>query len=162
MAIADGKVTVKGPRGTLTRGIAPKVQVSLAGHEVCCNAGADRLGRQQWGLMRVLISNMIAGVTVGFRKVLDIEGVGYKAELKGGDVNVLVGYSHPVMVKAGEGITLKTETPTRIVIEGNDKQEVGRVAAEMRLIREPEPYKAKGIRYSGEFVRRKVGKAAGK
>ncbi len=117
---------------------------------------------QLWGLTRMLISNMITGVTTGYRKVLDIEGVGYKAEVKGDSINIVVGYSHPVVIKAAAGITLKTETPTRISIEGADKEMVGRVASEMRKVRPPEPYKAKGIRYVDEHIRRKVGKAAGK
>jgi large subunit ribosomal protein L6 len=112
--------------------------------------------------MRVLIDNMIIGVTVGYKKVLDIEGVGYKAEAKGREIDISVGLSHPVIITAEAGITLKTETATRITIEGIDKEKVGRLASEIRKIRPPEPYKAKGIRYVDEHIRRKVGKAAGK
>ena len=162
VAIQNGTVTVNGPKGTLTRDIVSGVQVAVVDGSVQCSAGEDRTARQQWGLMRVLIDNMVTGVTVGYKKVLDIEGVGYKADFKGDELTISVGYSHPVVIKAGNGISLKTETPTRIIIEGNSKEDVGRVASEMRKIRKPEPYKGKGIRYSGEKIRRKVGKAAGK
>jgi ribosomal protein L6, bacterial type len=160
--IADGKVVVKGPKGTLSRDYSPQVKVEVADSQVVCVAERDRISMQLWGLTRMLISNMITGVTTGYRKVLDIEGVGYKAEVKGDSINIVVGYSHPVLIKAAAGITLKTETPTRISIEGADKEMVGRVASEMRKVRPPEPYKAKGIRYADEHIRRKVGKAAGK
>ena len=130
---------------------------------VCCTSDAgDQLSKSVWGLWRVLICNMIEGVTSGYRKTLDIQGVGYKAEMKGKDLNIIVGYSHPVIVKAPENISFKTETATRIVVEGIDKQSVGQVTADIRLLRGPEPYKGKGIRYLDEHVRRKVGKAAGK
>jgi len=162
VTIADGKVVVKGPKGTLTRAYSPKVKVAMSDSQVVCTAGRDRVSMQLWGLTRMLVSNMITGVTTGYRKVLDIEGVGYKAEVKGDSINIVVGYSHPVVIKAAAGITLKTETPTRISIEGADKEMVGRVASEMRKVRPPEPYKAKGIRYADEHIRRKVGKAAGK
>ena len=162
VTIKDGKISVKGPKGTLTRDLLSGVQVTVVDNNVQCSADEDRISRSKWGLMRVLIDNMITGVTAGYKKVLDIEGVGYKAELKGTELTISVGYSHPVVIKAEEGITLKTETPTRIVIEGNNKEDVGRIASEMRKLRKPEPYKGKGIRYSGEKIRRKVGKAAGK
>ena len=158
----DGKVVVKGPKGSLTRGVMPLVKVAVAGDEVTCTAQNDRISKQAWGLTRMLIQNMIIGVTEGYRKVLDIHGVGYKAELKGKDLTLTVGYSHPIIIKALEGITLKTETPTRVSIEGIDKEMVGRVASEMRKLRPPEPYKGKGVHYAGERIRRKVGKAAGK
>jgi large subunit ribosomal protein L6 len=162
VVVADGTITVKGPRGALTRGIVPRVTVQVADGQVRCSAENDRVSRQVWGLMRMLISNMVIGVTVGFKKTLDIEGVGYKAEVKGKDLSISVGLSYPVVIAAVEGITMKTETPTRISIEGVDKELVGRIASEMRKIRPPEPYKAKGIRYMNEHIRRKVGKAAGK
>jgi large subunit ribosomal protein L6 len=162
VTIAGGTATVKGPKGTLSRDYSPKVKVVVADGQVVCTAERDRISMQLWGLTRMLISNMITGVTTGYRKVLDIEGVGYKAEIKGDSINIVVGYSHPVIIKAAPGITLKTETPTRISIEGADKEMVGRVASEMRKVRPPEPYKAKGIRYVNEHIRRKVGKAAGK
>jgi large subunit ribosomal protein L6 len=162
VTVNDGKVVVKGPKGSLTKVVIPLVKVVIAGDEVQCTAQSDRISKQMWGLMRMLIQNMITGVTEGFRKTLDIHGVGYKAEAKGKDLTLMVGHSHPVVIKPMEGITLKTETPTRILIEGIDKEMVGRVASEMRKMRPPEPYKAKGIHYVGEHVRRKVGKAAGK
>lgn len=160
--IADGKVVVKGPKGALTRAYSPEVTVAVTDSQVVCTAERDRISMQLWGLTRMLISNMITGVTTGYRKILDIEGVGYKAEVKGDSINIVVGYSHPVVIKTAPGITLKTETPTRISIEGADKELVGKVTSEMRKVRPPEPYKSKGIRYSDERIRRKVGKAAGK
>ena len=162
VVVADGTITVKGPKGALKRKIVPNVNVKVADGAVHCSAEMDRVSRQAWGLMRMLISNMVTGVTVGYKKTLDIEGVGYKAEVKGKEINIAVGLSHPVVITAAEGITLKTESPTRIIIEGIDKELVGRIASEMRKIRPPEPYKAKGIRYMNEHIRRKVGKAAGK
>jgi large subunit ribosomal protein L6 len=162
VTLSDGKVIVKGPKGSLTKDIIPSVKIVVTGDEVQCTAEMDRDSKQMWGLMRVLVQNMITGVTEGYRKLLDIHGVGYKAESKGKDLNIMVGYSHPVIITAAEGITLKPETPTRISIEGIDKEMVGRIASEMRKLRPPEPYKGKGIHYAGERIRRKVGKAAGK
>jgi large subunit ribosomal protein L6 len=161
--IDSNTISVKGPKGEIIRNVHSAVKIALENNEVCCTSEAtDKLGKSVWGLWRVLIRNMIEGVTTGYKKVLDIQGVGYKAEMKGKDLNVVVGYSHPVVVKAPEGITFKTETATRIIIEGVDKQTVGQITADIRLIRGPEPYKGKGIRYVDEHVRRKVGKAAGK
>ncbi len=162
VTVNDKTVAVAGPKGTLTKGIVPAVTVAVADNEVRCTAPNDRLSKQAWGLMRMLIQNMIIGVTEGYKKVLDIHGVGYKAEAKGKELNVIVGYSHPVVIPATAGITFKTETPLRISIEGIDKEIVGKVASEIRKIRGPEPYKSKGIHYLGEHIRRKVGKAAGK
>jgi large subunit ribosomal protein L6 len=162
ISVSDGKVFVKGPKGSLTKNIVSPVNVAVDGEIVQCTAPNDRLSKQAWGLMRVLIRNMIVGVTEGYKKLLDIHGVGYKAEAKGKDLNITVGFSHPVIIKAIEGIVLKPETPTRISIEGIDKEVVGRIASEMRKLRPPEPYKGKGIHYAGERIRRKVGKAAGK
>ena len=162
VAIKDGIVAVKGPKGTLNTKVISGVKVELVDGSVHCTAGHDRVSKEIWGLMRVLIDNMIIGVTVGYKKVLDIEGVGYKAEAKGREIDISVGLSHPVIITAEAGITLKTETATRITIEGIDKEKVGRLASEIRKIRPPEPYKAKGIRYVDEHIRRKVGKAAGK
>jgi large subunit ribosomal protein L6 len=162
VTVNDGSVVIKGPKGSLTRDIMPSVKIAVADNEVQCTAQNDRMSKQAWGLMRMLVNNMIIGVTEGYRKVLDIHGVGYKAEIKGKDITIIVGYSHPVVVKAPEGVTFKTETPTRISIEGIDKEMVGRIASEMRKLRPPEPYKGKGIHYTGERIRRKVGKAAGK
>jgi large subunit ribosomal protein L6 len=161
--IEGQKLTVKGPKGIITKNVHPLIKVSVEDNAVMCSGDiADPVSKSVWGLWRVLIWNMIEGVATGYRKILDIQGVGYKAEMKGKDLNIAVGYSHPVIVKAPEGITFKTETATRIVVEGIDKQVVGQVTADIRLFRGPEPYKGKGIRYLGERVRRKVGKAAGK
>jgi large subunit ribosomal protein L6 len=162
VSVSDGKVVVKGPRGSMSKVILPAVKVAVVQDEVLCTAEHDRMSKQAWGLMRVLVNNMIVGVTDGYRKVLDIHGVGYKAEAKGKDLLITVGYSHPIVVKASDGIVLKPETPTRVSIEGMDKETVGRIASEMRKLRPPEPYKGKGIHYAGEKIRRKVGKAAGK
>jgi large subunit ribosomal protein L6 len=162
VTVSDGKVVVKGPKGSLTKNIVSPVTVTVNGDVVQCTAPMDRLSKQAWGLMRVLIRNMVVGVTDGYKKLLDIHGVGYKAEAKGKDLNITVGFSHPVIIKAEDGITLKPDTPTRISIEGIDKEAVGRIASEMRKLRPPEPYKGKGIHYAGERIRRKVGKAAGK
>jgi large subunit ribosomal protein L6 len=160
----DGrKISVKGAKGTIVKKVDPLIRVAVENNEIRCTAIAkDHLSNSMWGLWRMLISNMIVGVTTGYKKTLDIQGVGYKAEMKGKDLNIAVGYSHPVIIKPPEGITFKTETATRIVIEGVDKQAVGQITADIRLIRGPEPYKGKGIRYLDEHVRRKVGKAAGK
>ncbi len=162
VTVADGKVAVKGPKGSLSKPVFPLVKVAVLDNEVQCTAEHDRVSKQTWGLMRVLIQNMIVGVTDGYKKLLDIHGVGYKAEAKGKDLTISVGYSHPVVIRAADGITLKPDTPTRISIEGIDKEMVGRIASEMRKLRPPEPYKGKGIHYAGERIRRKVGKAAGK
>lgn len=162
VAIQSGTVTVKGPKGSLTRKLNAAVTVTMVDGHVECSAANDRIAKAVWGLTRVLINNMVTGVTTGYKRVLDIQGVGYKADVKGKELNVAVGLSHPVIFTAPEGITYKTETATRIVIEGIDKELVGRLASQMRKVRPPEPYKAKGIHYLGEHIRRKVGKAAGK
>jgi len=162
VTINNGSVTVKGPKGSLTRKLNPAVKVQIADGNVTCTAESNRTAKEVWGLTRVLIDNMVTGVTTGYKRVLDIQGVGYKAEIKGKELNIAVGLSHPVMYTAPEGITFKTETNTRIVIEGIDNELVGRLASQMRKVRPPEPYKAKGIHYLGEKIRRKVGKAAGK
>jgi large subunit ribosomal protein L6 len=112
------------------------------------------------GLTRTLIANMVEGVTSGFQKRLEIQGVGYRAALRGTDLELNVGYSHPVVLKAPQGITFEVPTPTEVIVKGIDKQAVGQIAAEVRKVRPPEPYKGKGIRYEGEYVRRKVGKRA--
>jgi large subunit ribosomal protein L6 len=160
----DGqKISVKGPKGSLTKTVHPGIKVAVENDAVQCTGDiADRLSKSVWGLWRMLIANMVEGVTTGYRETLDIQGVGYKAEMKGKDLNIAVGYSHPVLIQPLSGISFRTETATRIIVEGIDKQTVGQVTADIRLIRGPEPYKGKGIRYLDEHVRRKVGKAAGK
>ena len=161
--INGSTISVKGPKGTLEKTAHPAVKLAVENNEVLCTADPkDRLSKSVWGLWRVLISNMIQGVTTPYKETLDIQGVGYKAEMKGKDLNLIVGFSHPVIFKPGAGISFKTETATRIIIEGSDKEAVGQITADIRSIRGPEPYKGKGIRYLNEYVRRKVGKAAGK
>ena len=161
--IDGATISVKGPKGTLTASVHPGIKVAVEDNAIHCTGDmADRVSKSVWGLWRVLIFNMVEGVTTGYRKTLDIQGVGYKAEMKGKDLNIAVGYSHPVLIKPLDGISFRTETATRIIVEGIDKQTVGQVTADIRLIRGPEPYKGKGIRYLDEHVRRKVGKAAGK
>lgn len=160
----DGRrLELKGAKGTLIRDIPEEVKVEVAETEiVCLPAFESENTKALWGLTRVLIENMIIGVSKGYRKELEIVGVGYKAELKGKDLNVLAGYSSPVLFKARPGVVYTTEGPTKIIVEGIEKEAVGQAAADLRKIRPPEPYKGKGIRYAGEQVRRKAGKTAGK
>jgi large subunit ribosomal protein L6 len=160
----DGStVKVKGPKGELTRTFDPTMKIRVEGNEVIIDRPTeDKRDRAMHGLTRALLANMVTGVTEGFKKTLEIVGVGYKAEKRGKNLVVTVGYSHPVNYPEPTGITLTTPAPTTIVIEGIDKQKVGQVAAELREFRPPEPYKGKGIRYQGEQVRRKAGKTAGK
>jgi large subunit ribosomal protein L6 len=156
-------VKVKGPKGELTRTFQPNMKIRLENGELLVERPTDdKKDRALHGLTRALLANMVQGVTEGFKKTLEIIGVGYRAEKKGKNLIVSVGYSHPVEYPEPEGITLTTPAPTTIVVEGIDKQKVGQVAAELREFRRPEPYKGKGIRYQGEQVRRKAGKTAGK
>ena len=158
--VSAGSVTVKGPKGTLVKQLPAKVSVSV--NDKVANIkpeASDREARMAWGLTRALIQNMITGVTDGFEKVLEFQGVGYKATLKGNDLEMGLGFSHPIMIKGPEGITFKTEKNS-IRIQGADKELIGKVAAEIRSYREPEPYKGSGIRYAGEHIRRKAGKKA--
>jgi large subunit ribosomal protein L6 len=158
----DGhRVTVKGPRGTLERAFHPEIRIVKDDGSVRVERPSDEgFHRSLHGLSRTLISNMVEGVTRGFEKRLEIVGVGYRAILRGSDLELAVGFSHPVHVPAPEGIEFEVPAPTRITIRGNDKQLVGETAANIRKIRKPEPYKGKGIRYEGEYVRKKAGKAA--
>jgi large subunit ribosomal protein L6 len=157
----DGtQVTVKGSKGELSRHFTDRVSFSIEDGVVTVDREDDtRESRALHGLSRALLANMVHGVTEGFTKVLEIQGVGYRASLKGSDLELLVGFSHPVDVKAPKGITFEVPEPTRIVVSGIDKEQVGQVAADIRKVRPPEPYKGKGIRYAGEYVRRKAGKA---
>jgi large subunit ribosomal protein L6 len=156
-------VKVKGPKGELTSTFAPSMKVRVENDELLVERPTDeKTDRALHGLTRALLANMVQGVTDGFKKTLEIVGVGYKAEKKGNTLMVTVGYSHPVQYPEPAGISLSTPAPTVIVVEGIDKQKVGQVAAELREFRPPEPYKGKGIRYQGEQVRRKAGKTAGK
>jgi large subunit ribosomal protein L6 len=158
----DGStVTVTGPKGTLSQTFQPAMGIALEdGVLTVTRPNDERANRSLHGLTRTLLSNMVVGVSEGFHKNLEIVGVGYRAELKGSDIQLALGFSHPVLVKAEPGITLEVPSNTKITVRGIDKQRVGQVAAEIRGWRPPEPYKGKGVRYEGEHVRRKVGKTA--
>ena len=157
-------ITVKGPKGSLERTMPEGVALALDDEEgvVVTRLGDERLHRSRHGLVRSLIANMVEGVTNGYEKRLELVGVGYRAQQRGSDLEVQVGFSHPVVVNAPEGITLQAGTPTQITVSGIDKVLVGQTAANIRKIRPPEPYKGKGIKYEGERIRRKAGKAAGR
>ena len=159
--IAPGRIAVKGPKGELDQRLSPDMKVEQAESAVTVARPTDRgEHRALHGLTRSLIANMVEGVTEGFEKRLEIQGVGYRAQLKGRDLELALGYSHPVSVKAPDGIEFEVPMPTRITVRGASKQQVGEVAAFIRKQRKPEPYKGKGIRYEGEFVAKKVGKRA--
>jgi len=154
-------VTVKGPRGELSHTVVDPITVTQADGALQVQRPTDRAPhRSLHGLSRTLVANMVAGVNDGFVKRLELVGVGYRAQLKGTDLEIAVGFSHPVLVEAPAGITFDCPAPTQIVISGIDKQLVGQVAANIRKVRPPEPYKGKGIKYDGEVIRRKVGKRA--
>jgi large subunit ribosomal protein L6 len=158
----DGRdVTVKGPKGTLSHRVAEPIEVVKADDGTIRMARPDdeRQNRALHGLSRTLVANMVIGVTDGFSKTLEIVGTGYRVTAKGSDLEFSLGFSHPVLVKAPEGITFAVETPTRFSVSGIDKQKVGEVAANIRKLRKPDPYKGKGVRYQGEHIRRKAGKA---
>jgi large subunit ribosomal protein L6 len=157
----DGShITVKGPKGELSRELHPAVRVRMEGAEILVERDADdRMRRSLHGLTRALVNNMVAGVTTGFAKSLEINGVGYRCALDGRNLTLQVGYSHPVVFPIPEGITVEVRDQVRMVVAGCDKELVGRTAAKIRSFREPDPYKAKGISYAGEKIRRKAGKA---
>ena len=159
--VDDGLVTVKGPGGELSQRVVRDLRVIVDGGEVRVERPSDeRDHRALHGLTRSLIANMVEGVTKGYEKRLEIQGVGYRAALKGSELELQVGFSHPVTMSAPAGIEFEVPAPNRIVVKGIDKQLVGEIAANVRKIRKPEPYKGKGIRYEGEYVRKKAGKAA--
>ena len=159
--VAPGRVGVKGPRGSLEQVVPHEMTVSVAEGVVTVTRPTDRgPHRSLHGLTRTLVANMVEGVTNGYEKRLEIQGVGYRAALRGTSIELLLGFSHPVLVEAPEGIEFEIPAPTQIIVRGIDKQSVGQVAADIRRLRPPEPYKGKGIRYAGEVVRRKVGKRA--
>jgi large subunit ribosomal protein L6 len=161
VAIEPERVTVNGPKGELSERIARDIGVEQVGEEVLVTRPTDRgEHRALHGLTRTLVANMVKGVTDGFEKRLEIQGVGYRAALRGRDLELALGYSHPISVKAPDGIEFEVPQPTRIVVRGASKQQVGEIAAYIRKQRKPEPYKGKGIRYEGEYVARKVGKRA--
>jgi large subunit ribosomal protein L6 len=156
-------VEVKGPKGELRRTLHPEMQLALADGVLTVTRPSDeKKHKALHGLTRTLVQNMVDGVSKGFRKTLEIQGVGYKAEAKPYGVNLIVGFSHPVKYEAPKGIKISVENNTVVKIEGADKEKVGQVAAELRAVRPPEPYKGKGVRYQGEQVRRKAGKTGAK
>jgi large subunit ribosomal protein L6 len=161
VAITGGRVQVNGPLGELSQQVPARMKIEQSDGEIVVTRPTERgEDRALHGLTRTLIANMVEGVTKGFEKHLEIQGVGYRAALRGSDLELNVGYSHPVVKKAPAGITFEVPVPTQVVVKGTDKQAVGQVAAEIRKVRPPEPYKGKGIRYRDEYVRRKVGKRA--
>jgi large subunit ribosomal protein L6 len=161
IAIDPGRVIVNGPLGELTQQVPLRMTVERRDDTLVVTRPTDRGDdRALHGLTRSLIANMVEGVTSGFQKRLEIQGVGYRAALRGATLELNVGYSHPVAIEPPDGISFEVPAPTQVVVKGVDKQQVGEIAAEIRKVRPPEPYKGKGIRYEGEYVRRKVGKRA--
>ena len=161
VAISHGRVQVNGPLGELSQVVPTRMQIEKSDEEIVVTRPTERgEDRALHGLTRTLIANMVEGVTKGFEKHLEIQGVGYRAQLKGSDLELSVGFSHPITVTPREGISFDVPQPTQVTVKGTDKQVVGQTAAEIRKVRPPEPYKGKGIRYQGEHVRRKVGKRA--
>ena len=161
ISVEPGRVAVAGPLGSLQQEVPQRMAIAQEDGTVTVTRPTERgEDRALHGLTRTLIANMVEGVTKGFEKRLEIQGVGYRAALKGTDLELQVGYSHPVTIKPRTGITFEVPAPTQVVVKGTDKQQVGQTAAEIRKVRPPEPYKGKGIRYEGEYVRRKVGKRA--
>ncbi len=161
VAIEPERVTVNGPKGELYERVHRDITVEQVGEELVVTRPTDRgEHRALHGLTRTLIANMVTGVTDGYEKKLEIQGVGYRAALRGTDLELALGYSHPVSIKAPDGIEFEVPQPTRVIVRGIDKQLVGEIAANIRKQRPPEPYKGKGIRYEGEYVARKVGKRA--
>ncbi|MFM2423710.1 MAG: hypothetical protein RLZZ70_95 [Candidatus Parcubacteria bacterium] len=157
--LVDGVLTVKGPKGTLTREVRDDVLFTIADSQITLAPGKTSLAPALWGTYAAHVRNMITGVTTGFTRILDIEGVGYRAEVKGTDLVLSMGYSHPVVLAVPAGITAVVEK-LAITLSGSDKDALGQFAANVRKVRKPEPYKGKGIRYRGEFIIRKQGKKA--
>jgi large subunit ribosomal protein L6 len=164
VTIAGQLITVKGPKGTLSHTVAEPIAVDRGDDGVIAvtRPNDERESKALHGLSRTLIANMVTGVTEGYTKTLEIVGTGYRVVAKGSDLEFALGFSHPVLVKAPDGISFRVEAPTRVAVEGIDKQKVGEVAANIRKLRKPDPYKGKGVRYQGEVIRRKAGKAGKK
>lgn len=163
VTISGQDVAVKGPKGELSRTLPPEVEVAQEGQTLTINRrNESRAARQRHGLCRTLVANMVEGVSQGFQRRLEIQGVGYRAQVQGRNLTLSIGYSHPVQIAPPEGIQFAVENNTNILISGIDKEMVGNIAARIRAVRPPEPYKGKGIRYAGEAVRRKQGKAGKK
>ncbi len=161
VSLSPGRVMVNGPLGELTQDVPARMKIEQSDGVITVTRPTERGDdRALHGLTRSLIANMVEGVTKGFEKRLELQGVGYRAAIQGADLRLDVGYSHPVVIKAPQGITFEVPTATEVVVKGVAKQQVGQIAAEIRKVRPPEPYKGKGIRYQGEYVRRKVGKRA--
>ncbi len=161
--INDTLVRVKGPKGQLSRVIPSGIKVKRENNEIIvARTSESKLCKSLHGLVRTLLFNMVKGVTEGYEKVLEMVGIGYRAVKKGNDLEIFVGYSHPVLIKKPEGIDLEVPSPNTIIVRGIDKEEVGRISAAIRAVRKPEPYKGKGIKYQGELIRRKAGKASKK
>ena len=161
VTVDPGRVTVHGPKGELRQQVPARMSIVQEGDTITVTRPTDRgPDRSLHGLTRTLVANMVEGVTKGFEKRLEIQGVGYRAAMSGSNLELQVGYSHPVRITPRQGIEFEVPAPTQVVVRGIDKQVVGQTAAEIRKVRPPEPYKGKGIRYEGEFVRRKVGKRA--
>ncbi len=159
--VEGNKVTAKGPRGELTREFHPDMDISIEEENLLVRRPSDSgMHRSLHGLTRSLVANMVEGVTSGFEKNLEIHGVGYRAVAKDRDVELTLGFSHPILVKAPEGIEFEVVTPTKLRVKGIDKQKVGQMAAKIRALRKPDPYKGKGVRYAGEYIKRKAGKTA--
>jgi large subunit ribosomal protein L6 len=161
VTIDGADITVKGPKGTLSHTVPAPISVERAedGTLQVTRPNDERMSRSLHGLTRTLVANMVAGVTEGYTKKLEIVGTGYRVAAKGTDLEFALGFSHPVIIPAPEGISFAVETPTRFSVSGIDKQKVGEVAANLRKLRKPDPYKGKGVRYEGEVIRRKAGKA---
>jgi large subunit ribosomal protein L6 len=158
----DGRtVSVKGPKGTLAHTVAAPIDIAKGedGTLLVTRPNDERMSKALHGLTRTLVANMITGVTAGYRKSLEISGVGYRVQAKGSAMEFALGFSHPIVIEAPEGIAFVVESPTKFHVDGIDKQQVGEVAAKIRKLRKPDPYKAKGVKYAGEVIRRKVGKS---
>jgi len=161
VSLSPGRVTVNGPLGELAQEVPQRIAIEQADGEIRVTRPTDRgPDRALHGLTRSLVANMVEGVTKGFEKRLEIQGVGYRAALRGKNIELSVGYSHPVQIEAPDGVEFEVPQPTQVIVKGSSKQAVGEIAAQIRKVRPPEPYKGKGIRYVGEYVQRKVGKRA--